>query len=66
MRVIKSLLYKLQSAILRILIAFSFLLIVANFGYIIYYQFLNYDLCKVIVGFISLCVMIHTNKSIGG
>ena len=49
---------------MRVLTAMSFIMLFVNFGYIVYYQFVCYDISKVITGCIALCVMIHLNKSL--
>ena len=53
-----------QIFVVRVLTALSFVLLPVNFGYIVYYQFVCYDMCRVLVGCVSLYIMIHLNKSL--
>ena len=53
-----------QDLISRILTIFSFLMIPFYFGFIVYYSIVCYDIFRVIAGCISLCAMIHLNKSL--
>lgn len=53
-----------QTFVFKVLTALSFVLLPVNFGYIVYYQFVCYDMCKVLVGCVSLYIMIHLNKSL--
>ena len=39
-----------QIFVVRVLTALSFVLLPVNFGFIVYYQFVCYDMCRVLVG----------------
>ena len=56
--------FKLQKFITYVISAISFCMIPVYLGYIIYYSMYFYHPSKVISGCISLCVMIHLNKSL--
>lgn len=53
-----------QTLLFKVLTTLSFLMIAFYFGYIVYYTTVCYDIGRVIVGCIALCVMIHLNKSL--
>lgn len=53
-----------QNILVRTLTAISFIMLICNVVYIIYYQYFCYCTSKVIAGSISLCVMLHLNKSL--
>ena len=59
-----NLMKSMYNLMMRVLTAMSFIMLFVNFGYIVYYQFVCYDIYKVITGCITLCVMIHLNKSL--
>lgn len=48
----------------KLLSALTFLMMFYYFAYIVYYSVVTYELSKVIMGSISLCMMIHLNKSL--
>ena len=48
----------------KLLSALTFLMMFYYFVYIVYYSVVTYELSKVIMGSISLCMMIHLNKSL--
>lgn len=55
---------KVQTFIYAGLTAISFLMMPVFLGYIIFYSVLQFDLFKVVAGCLSMCVMIHLNKSL--
>lgn len=55
---------KSHSALMTLLTALSFLMLFLNVGFIFYHTFVVFNAVEVLVGCVSLCVMIHLNKSL--
>ena len=53
-----------QTFMTKALVAMSFLMIPVYLLYIVYFSLVCHDLSSVIIGCLSLCVMIHLNKSL--
>lgn len=55
---------RVQTLLFKLLTTLSFLMLAFYLVYIVYYSTICFDIAKVVVGCLSLCVMIHLNKSL--
>ena len=55
-----------QNLLLKTLVAVSFIMLAFYFVYVVYFSTVCYSMSRVITGCLSLCVMIHLNKSLQG
>lgn len=57
------LLESLDELLRNIIVKVSFLLLLPTLAFIVYYLFMDFNFYRALVGNITLCVLIHINKS---
>lgn len=57
---------KTQTMLLKIVVALSFLALIASFGFMLYFLFVEFDLVRVVASAIAIYTFIYLNKSLQG
>ena len=61
---LKKLFSNLEVFLKFLLTAVSFIFLIPTFGYIVFFLFVSFDLCRVIAGCVVLYILLHLNKSL--